>query len=318
MILHGVHDHYLVVLSIVVATIASFTALSLAERVRDSRERARRLWLAAAAMALGGGIWSMHFVAMLAFSMPGMPIRYDLAPTLGSLAIAIGFTGGGLSLINWSRPSLKRTLAAGLLIGAGITGMHYLGMAAMQMGAALSYDPAWVALSIIIALGAATAAVWLATREQQVGRRAAAAAVMGVAIAGMHYTGMAAATFTQTAMRVDAADGVASLGQTFLATAISLVTLVVLLLALGAAQLERLLTAGARREAGLRFFATLNDRLFASGDATDAMTAATALLGTELRASRCAYADVDSDGDRFWIRSDYTAPGSKARPGNIS
>ena len=244
---HGVHDFYLVALSIFVAIVASFTALSLAGRIRESRNRARRLWLAAAAMALGGGIWSMHFVAMLAFSMPGMPISYDLTLTLVSLALAIGFTGGGLALIDWSAPALRRTLVAGLLIGSGVAIMHYVGMAAMQMPATLSYNFGWVAISVAIAVVAATAAVWLATRDQQIYRRAAAAVVMGVAIAGMHYSGMHAATFTRAAVPVDEASGLASLGQAFLAAAISFVTLLVLLLALAAVQLERVLKGAARR-----------------------------------------------------------------------
>lgn len=315
MIVHGVYDTYLVILSIVVATIASFTALSLAGRVRESRDRARRLWLAAAAMALGGGIWSMHFVAMLAFSMPGMPMSYDLSLTLVSLALAIGFTGGGFALIDWSAPTPRRTLCAGLLIGAGVATMHYVGMAAMRMPAILTYDPLWVAMSIAIAIVAATAAVWLATLDQQVGRRFAAAVVMGAAIAGMHYSGMHAAAFTRAAAGVDGAGGLASIGQAFLATAISLVTLLVLLSALAAAQLERMLQGAARREKRLRFFSELNDRLFAAGGASEAMAAATTLLGTELRASRCAYADMDSDGDRFWIRNDYTAPGHGSSTG---
>ncbi len=318
MVLHGVHDLYLVILSIVVAIIASFTALSLAGRIREARDRARRVWLAAAATALGGGIWSMHFVAMLAFSMPGIPISYDLTPTLASLALAIGFTAGGLALIDWSAPTVRRTLAAGLLIGAGVATMHYVGMAAMRMPATRSYNLIWVAISIGIAIVAATAAVWLATRNQEIGRRAAAAVVMGAAIAGMHYSGMHAARFTRAAARIDEAGGVASLGQVFLATVISLVTLLVLLLALAAVQLERVLQAAARREARLRFFSNLNDRLFAAGDASDAMTAAATLLGTELNASRCAYADVDADGDRFWIRSDYTAPGQISSAGEYS
>ena len=318
MILHGVHDLYLVLLSIFVAVVASFTALSLAGRVRESTGRARRVWLAAAATALGGGIWSMHFVAMLAFSVPGMTMRYELVPTLVSLALAIGFTGGGLALIDWSAPTLRRTIAAGVLIGCGVAAMHYVGMAAMRTPARLSYDPAWVALSVAIAIGAAIAAVWLATRDQQAGRRAAAAIVMGAAIAGMHYAGMHAATFTRAAMPVDAAGGQASFGQAFLAGAISLVTLLVLLLALAAVQVERVLRAASRREARLRFFATLNDRLFAAGAASEAMAAATALLCTELGASRCAYADVDEDGDRFWIRNDFVVPGQRSSAGEYS
>ncbi|WP_082451145.1 MHYT domain-containing protein [Sphingomonas sp. Leaf22] len=318
MVLHGVHDSYLVILSTIVAIIAAFTALTLAGRVRESRDRARRVWLASAATALGGGIWSMHFVAMLAFSMPGMVVRYDLVPTLVSLALAIGFTGGGLALIDWSAPTTRRTLVAGVLIGAGVATMHYVGMAAMRMPAIVRYDPLWVAISVIVAIGAATGAVRLATRDQQVGRRAIAAVVMGMAIAGMHYSGMYAATFTQAHAPDVAAGGVTGLHPAFLATAISLVTLIVLLLALAAVQLERVLRGMARRETRVRFFSDLNDRLFVAGRATEAMTIATTALGTVLGASRCAYADVHADGDRFWIRSDYTAPEHDSSAGEYS
>jgi len=260
----------------------------------------------------------MHFVAMLAFSMPGVPMSYDLAQTLISLVLAIGFTGGGLALIDWSAPTARRTLVAGLLIGVGVATMHYVGMAAMRVPVTLSYNRAWVAISVIIAIVAATTAVWLATRNQEIGRRAAAAVVMGVAIAGMHYSGMHAATFTHATARIDEASGVASLGQAFLATAISLVTLLVLLLGLAGVQLERMIQRAAYREARLRFFSDLNDRLFAAADATDAMAAAATSLGSQLDASRCAYADVDADGDRFWIRSDYTAPAQRSSAGEYS
>jgi NO-binding membrane sensor protein with MHYT domain len=124
----GVHDIKLVFLSIMVAIVASFTALSLAGRVRASSNRTRRIWLAAAATALGGGIWSMHFVAMLAFSMPGMQMSYDVAPTLASLALAVGFTGAGFATVDWRTASTRSVLAAGLLIGAGVASMHYLGI----------------------------------------------------------------------------------------------------------------------------------------------------------------------------------------------
>lgn len=175
----GIHDPKLVILSIMIAIIASFTALSLAGRVRVSSDRGRRVWLTAAATALGGGIWSMHFVAMLAFSIPGMRMSYDLAPTLASLALAVGFTGAGLAAMDWRALSWRRILAAGFLIGTGVASMHYLGMSAMRMSATLTYNPAWVVISIMVALVAATAAVWLASRDHQLPHRFAAAILMG-------------------------------------------------------------------------------------------------------------------------------------------
>jgi len=120
MSMRGTHDIYLVVLSVAVATLASFTGLNLASRIRASQGRARTIWLAAPAIALGGGIWSMHFVAMLAFSMPGMAIHYDLVPTFVSLAIAIAFTAGGLAAFAWQRVSLGRVALSGSLIATNV------------------------------------------------------------------------------------------------------------------------------------------------------------------------------------------------------
>lgn len=202
----GTHDHLLVMLSVAVAIFASFTALSLASRIRASHGRVRNFWLAAAAVSLGGGIWSMHFVAMLAFSMPGMAITYDLLPTFVSLGLAIAFTGAGLAVFDWQRVSPRRIVISGLLIATGVVAMHYLGMAAMRMPAALSYDWRWVAISVSVALVAAIVAMWLASRDQRIGRRWLAAIVMGAAISGMHYSGMYAADFVM-ASHIDEARG---------------------------------------------------------------------------------------------------------------
>ncbi|GGE97319.1 MHYT domain-containing protein [Sphingomonas prati] len=317
MILASVHDTHLVALSVIIAIFGSFTALSVAARVRASTGRSFHVWLVAAAAALGGSIWSMHFVAMLAFSMPGMRISYGVLPTLLSLVLAVGFTGAGFAIFHWHGARIRRVLASGFLIGTGVTSMHYLGMAAMQMPATLTYNVPWVFVSVTIAMSASTVAVWLAGRDHGTGSRTAASIVMGIAIAGMHYTGMYAATFTHS-LRVDRAEGLASLGQTYLATVIGLITLLVLLLGLGAVQIERILHRGADREARLRFISELNDRLFRSSDPGNAMAAAAELLGRKLAVSRCAYADVDQNGDRFWIRSDYNAPGLQSSIGEYS
>ena len=286
----GIHDPKLVILSIMIAIIASFTALSLAGRVRVSSDRGRRIWLTAAATALGGGIWSMHFVAMLAFSIPRMRMSYDLAPTLASLALAVGFTGAGLVAMDWRTVSWRRILAAGFLIGTGVASMHYLGMSAMRMSATLTYNPAWVVISIMVALVAATASVWLASRDHQLPHRFAAAILMGGAISGMHYSGMHAAIFTKSDV-LHRTEGLANLGQTYLAASISLVTLLILMLAMGAMQLERLFQNAAQREARLRLLGELNDHLFASEDAWHAMNAASAapsLSCTRMASSRSA------------------------------
>ncbi len=304
MIMNGTHDSYLVILSLAVAAFASFTALSLAGRIRASRDRWRRLWLAAAAVALGGGIWSMHFVAMLAFSMPGMAMSYDPALTVGSLALAIGFTAAGLATIDWQHASPRRIGIAGLLIATGVVAMHYVGMAAMRMPATLRYDPSWVALSVAIAVVAATAAVSLAAREQDTRGRVLAALVMGAAIAGMHYAGMYAATFTAAA-RVDAAAGVASFSQAYLAVAISIVTVLILLLSLGAARLERAFQSARRREARIALRLDVAD-ILRGDDAEMALSKVAELLGRHFGAARAGFGDLDPDADVFDYRLCWT------------
>src|SRR5437660_182655 len=195
MIVTGTHDPYLVALSILVACFASYTALDLGGRVGAARGLARRVWLVAAAITMGGGIWSMHFVAMLAFVMP-MPMSYDIGVTALSLVVAIAVTGVGFHVISRRSSSPLRLVLSGIFVGLGIVAMHYTGMAAMRGHADLSYDRLFVALSVLIAIGASTAALWLAFRTTDLWQKLAAAVVMGLAISGMHYTAMRAANFT--------------------------------------------------------------------------------------------------------------------------
>jgi NO-binding membrane sensor protein with MHYT domain len=156
MTITGSHDTVLIVLSVLIAIAASFTALDLASRVRASVGWARHVWLATAALAMGGGIWAMHFVAMLAFSMPGMKVGYDLSLTLLSLVVPIGATGLSFAVVSRPHPAPVLVLASGLFMGLAIVAMHYLGMAAMKMPADLRYAWPWVAASVLIAIGAAT------------------------------------------------------------------------------------------------------------------------------------------------------------------
>ena len=195
MTISGYYDPILVAASVAVATLASFTALNLAGRLLVADRSARPWWLLAAAVALGGGIWSMHFVGMLAFVMP-MSVAYDVQLTLVSLALPIVVVGAGFLALSRYGNGLAPLLAAGLLAGAGVVVMHYTGMAAMRMpGVGIGYDPWLVAASVAIAVVAATAAFWLAFRTTKTWERLIAALVMGIAIAGMHYTAMAAASF---------------------------------------------------------------------------------------------------------------------------
>jgi PAS domain S-box-containing protein len=297
MIMVGSHDRVLVVLSILVASFASFTALSLASRVRASSGWMRRFWLGAAAVALGGGIWAMHFVAMLAFSMPGMIMTYEPGLTLLSLALAVLFTAAGFIVMGEHAASPQRVFGAGLLMGSGVVAMHYVGMAAMRMDATLDYDPIWVTISVLIAIGAATAAVWLSALEHKLNRQIAAALVMGAAISGMHYTGMRAAVFAGR-QGADMAAGVASVTQTLLAFSISGITLLILVFALGAAALERSFQVYARREARATLRVTIADAL-REGDTKEALKEVAALMGRHFKANRTGYAQLDPIEDVF-------------------
>ena len=243
----GSHDGLLVAISIALAVFGSYTALDLAGRVRASVGWARSAWLGTAALAMGGGIWAMHFVAMLAFSMPGMKPAYDMSLTILSLLLPIVVTGIAFAVMTRVRPSLTPLLGAGVFMGLGVVAMHYVGMAAMRMAGTIAYDGTWVVISVGIAIAAATAALWLATRTSGPREKVAAALVMGAAIAGMHFAGMQAATFSLHAM--GASPGVASVGQTALALGVSAATFIILFLSLIAAMFDRRFALLAEREA---------------------------------------------------------------------
>jgi PAS domain S-box-containing protein len=198
-------DYRLVVLSYVIAAFASYTALDLAGRVAASGGRSRVAWLAGGAFAMGVGIWSMHFTGMLALKMD-MPVAYDILGTLLSMVVAIAAATLAFFVVSRGVVGVRELALAAPVMGVGIASMHYIGMAAMRMQATISYDPLLVAASVAIAIGASVAALWLFLRlnrgDLTSGRRTllkgGSALVMGAAIVGMHYTGMAAATFTHT------------------------------------------------------------------------------------------------------------------------
>ena len=255
----GTYDATLVILSVAIAVGASYTALDLAGRVGAAVGWARRVWLATAAVAMGGGIWAMHFVAMLAFSLP-VPAAYDPGLTLLSFAVAVIVTGVGFAVIGRGAGAVRIGLA-GLLMGLGIAAMHYTGMAAMRLPGRVAYDPLLVAASVLIAVGASVAALRLAARPAAAVRgQVLAACAMGMAIAGMHYTGMHAASFVgPEAVPGAAAHGhagagqagisQAGAGQAALAVGVAAVTFLILSLSLLAAAFDRRLARLAAREA---------------------------------------------------------------------
>lgn len=195
--------------------LASYTALDMAGRVTETRGRAARWWLLGGSVAMGIGIWSMHFLGMLAFSLP-IPMGYDPLITFASLLIAIASSAFALWMVcrrqelSWPRLSI-----GAVLMGTGVCAMHYTGMAAMRMHPAIEYLPSLFALSVVIAITASGAALWIAfhlrQRSSKIRRlRAGAAVVMGFAIAGMHYTGMAAAQFPKGSICTMAAAGIST------------------------------------------------------------------------------------------------------------
>ncbi|MGT2511497.1 putative bifunctional diguanylate cyclase/phosphodiesterase [Cupriavidus basilensis] len=231
--LAGSHNSSLVLISLLVAILASYTALDMAGRIATAQGRAAHWWLAGGACAMGIGIWSMHFIAMLAFHLP-IPLGYDLPITAVSLLIAIASSALALWLVGRETLPWRRLAGGALLIGAGIAGMHYTGMAALQMSPGIRYIPSLFILSIVVAVLASGTALWIAfnlRRESIWVRplRAGAAVIMGVAIVGMHYTGMAAAEFPLGSICGAARDG---MDTGWLAVVIIVVTLAVLAIAL--------------------------------------------------------------------------------------
>ena len=194
------YDLWIVTLSYVVAVIASYVALDMASRVSGSSGARGRYWFIGGSLAMGAGIWSMHFVGMLAFSLP-IPVPYDVGITLLSLLFAILASGVALFTINRGRLTFKRLLAAGTVMGSGIALMHYTGMFALEVFPRPTYEPRLFVLSLVIAIGASIAALWISfqlkseTMLSAFWKRAGSALVMGMAIWGMHFTAMAAAVF---------------------------------------------------------------------------------------------------------------------------
>jgi NO-binding membrane sensor protein with MHYT domain len=226
------YEPLLVALSYLISVLGSYTALQLAIAIPQARGRVAALgWVAGAAVALGGGaIWSMHFIAMNAADM-GMPVSYDATLTLSSLAMAIVASGIGLYVVGRGEGSATKLLVSGVVTGLGVALMHYTGMAAMIMKARISYDNTLFYASLVIAVVAATVALWLAFNLRGNLQRFGSALVMGVAVCGMHYTAMVAVKMTHTA-EAEAVTGIslppATLGQSvFVVSAVVLVLLLV-------------------------------------------------------------------------------------------
>jgi NO-binding membrane sensor protein with MHYT domain len=200
----GHYDIRLVLLSYMVAVFASYIALDLTGRLRDhSNTPASGLsWLIGGALAMGSGIWSMHFIGMLSFTIPGVTLQYDVFWTVISWLVAVIASGFALYLLKTTIINVIHLAAGGIILGLAIASMHYTGMAAMLITLNIRYLPGLFLLSVLIAILASEAAIILALKSNIVTMRLrnrikiASAFIMGLAICGMHYTGMAASIFT--------------------------------------------------------------------------------------------------------------------------
>jgi diguanylate cyclase (GGDEF)-like protein len=229
----GSYSPTLVIISLCVAILASYTALDLTGRIATAKGRAVHWWTAGGAFAMGVGVWSMHFIGMLAFKLP-IDLGYDLPITLLSLLIGILSCGFALWLVSQARLPAWQLAFGALVMGAGISAMHYTGMAAMRMQPGIDYDPTLFGASLCIAVGASGAALWIAFRLRQHTPyvrliRGGAAVIMGIAIVGMHYTGMAAAQFPEGSFCGAAVNGLRGNG---LDNLVLITTLAVLCIAL--------------------------------------------------------------------------------------
>src|SRR5688572_11004074 len=242
-------QHYhsgLLLLSLAVAILASYTALTLALRIRAAPRPAAAAWLLGGGFVMGVGIWAMHFVGMLALALP-IAITYDVAITVLSLLIAIVVSTFALHIASRAQVGRSALVVAAIAMGIGICSMHYVGMAAIEITPPILYDPLWVAVSFAIAIAASFAALGVAFSERDAGwrryRRLAGAAGMGVAITGMHYAGMLAAQFP-----ADAVSSMSWVDKGWLAGSVATITLLVLVTALLLSVLE---ARAARMQASL-------------------------------------------------------------------
>ncbi|WP_164976014.1 MHYT domain-containing protein [Oleiharenicola lentus] len=225
--MQAAYSQWIVVLSYVIAVIASYVALDMASRVSASRgTKVARYWMAGGAIAMGAGIWSMHFVGMLAMSLP-IEIPYNIPITFLSLVFAIAASGVALFTISRGEIRPRRLLTAGVVMGGGVALMHYTGMVALEISPRPTYEPVLFTVSILIAIAASVAAMWICfqlksdTIATAFWKKSASALVMGVAIWGMHFTAMAAAVFDANTVCGAAAD---TIDNKWLATTVGLCT----------------------------------------------------------------------------------------------
>lgn len=245
--LQGSHDYALVTISVVIAIVSAYAALDLGGRVTAAAGRLRTIWLSGGAVAMGTGVWSMHYLGMLAYSLP-VSVSYHWPTVVVSLLAAVVASAVALYVVSRNTMNLLHTAVGGVLMGLAIAAMHYIGMAAMRLPARAHYDVILVGVSVLMAVLISLIALWLTFRlrieeEALAGKKIGSAVLMGSAIPVMHYIGMAAVSFTPVAGLVDRSRAVeiTSLG----IVGIGSVTLLILVLAIATAFIDRRFSAQA-------------------------------------------------------------------------
>jgi NO-binding membrane sensor protein with MHYT domain len=220
---HFAYGWFNPVVAFLMAFLGSLFGLGCTARARVSTTRGRRArWLALASCAIGGAaIWLMHFMAMLGFDVPESPVRYDVTLTVASLFIAVLTVGIGIFIAGQRKRSAPRILLGGVFTGAGVVAMHYTGMAALHVTGTITYDPGLVGASVVIAVVAATTALWFTVSINGWKPIVPAAIIMGIAVCGMHYTAMAA---MHVYLRDDGNGAVAGISPLLLIVPITLLT----------------------------------------------------------------------------------------------
>jgi NO-binding membrane sensor protein with MHYT domain len=285
------YDPLLVVMSLCIAVFTSGMALQLAGVARDSETAWwRQVTILTGSLALGAGVWAMHFLGMLAFQLCA-EVRFDLDVTLLSMLPSLAASWVALTVLARRNLSLLQLCIGGVLVGAGIGAMHYSGMAAMQMAPLLRYDPWMFALSILVAVGLAILALWvrfgLEDRLPALWALLISALVMGLAISGMHYTGMQAARFVGVA---ESEQPVAVVDSLYLGSAISLITVALTVFVVAANALLRYRRLSLQLQASEQHLRSIFDTALDSiltvdhrGVIRSANRAATRLLGWQAR-----------------------------------
>lgn len=256
------HDPVLVVMSYLVAAVASYAALAHGERIEAADNRKTRLgWALAGAVAMGCGVWAMHFIGMLAFQL-AVPVAYDPLITAISILPAFLASAAALYLVRERKATAARIMGGGVILGAGIGAMHYTGMAAMRLAGDMYYDPVYFLLSIVVAVLLASGALYvklMASRGAgKLRARLGSAAIMGAAVAGMHYTAMAAARFYYSP---GSSPDIAARDHTVMAAAVAAIAIIVVGLTIIAVVIDRRLetAASAVRDNQQRLFEAIEN-----------------------------------------------------------